>query len=105
MRKRNRQVWWSSRSRQDLEEIAAYLYRVAPRASAEKLLRALVEIGDSLNSRASLWPLRPELLAGIRSAPVRPYAIFYRVSDSEVEIVRVLHGHRNIEAVLRQAKI
>lgn len=101
MQKGNREVWWSLRSRQDLEEISRYLYQVAPRDSAERLVRGLLEAGENLSFRASLWPVRADVPMNIRSVLVRPYTLFYRVSDSEVEIVRILHGHRNIEDILR----
>lgn len=32
----------------------------------------------------------------------RKHIIFYRLTDSEVEIVRVIHGKRDIEAILKQ---
>lgn len=94
-------VWWSGPAHQDLEGISRYLYQVAPRDSAEKLLRALLQAGDDLSYRAMLWPVSADISSDIRSVLVRPYKLFYRASDSEVEVVRILHGHRNIEAILR----
>jgi plasmid stabilization system protein ParE len=35
----------------------------------------------------------------MRSIVVVPYLIFYRVREDSVQIVRVLHGHRDIEAM------
>ena len=101
MQKQNREVWWSSQSHQDLEGIAQYLYQIAPRESAEKLIHGLLQAGEDLSSRALLWPIRAEVSTNTRSVSVRPYSIFYRASDSEVEIIRVLHGHRNVEELLR----
>ena len=98
--RKNRTVWWSLPARQDLEEIAAYLYKVAPQNSTEKLLRALIAAGDDLSERALFWPERRDV-PGVRSVLVRPYSVFYQVPQNEVEIVRVLHGHRNLEAILR----
>ena len=37
---------------------------------------------------------------GIRRRPHGDYLIFYRVKDSVVEVVRVLHGARDYERVL-----
>lgn len=34
----------------------------------------------------------------MRSFVVGRYVIFYRFSDTEVEVIRILHGSRNIEA-------
>src|SRR5437870_5530960 len=41
---------------------------------------------------------RDELSAGLRSFPVHPFIIFFRVGDRTVEIARVLHGARDLEA-------
>jgi toxin ParE1/3/4 len=35
-------------------------------------------------------------------APVRDYLVFYRLVDDFVEVVRVLHGARDIEALLEE---
>lgn len=42
-------------------------------------------------------------LSGIRQYPIRGfknYLIFYRATESEVEVLRVLHGARDLEAIL-----
>ena len=49
---------------------------------------------------------RADNLKGIRRFPVsgafRKHLIFYRPNDAGIEIVRVLHGSRDIEAILTQ---
>jgi len=40
---------------------------------------------------------REELAAGIQSFPFGRYIIFYRAVTGGIEIVRVLHGARDIE--------
>lgn len=37
---------------------------------------------------------------GIRRRPHGAYLIFYRVKEGQVEIIRILHGSRDYEAVL-----
>lgn len=39
---------------------------------------------------------RSELLDGLRSFPVKRYVIFYRPINGGIEIVRILHGSRDI---------
>lgn len=39
---------------------------------------------------------RPELGVGIRSRPVQSYVIFYRETPTQLQIVRVVHGARDI---------
>jgi toxin ParE1/3/4 len=44
---------------------------------------------------------RPELAIDLRSFAVRNHVIFYTPLPKGVEIVRVLHGARDLETVLR----
>jgi toxin ParE1/3/4 len=44
---------------------------------------------------------RPELSASVRSSAVGNYVIFYREKQSTVEVVRVLHGRRDIGTIFR----
>lgn len=39
---------------------------------------------------------RVELAPGLRSFPVAPYVIFYRITSRGIEIIRILHGSRDI---------
>jgi toxin ParE1/3/4 len=43
---------------------------------------------------------RREFGAGIRSFPVRDYILVYRTIADGVELVRVVHGARDLERVL-----
>jgi len=38
-------------------------------------------------------------MSGLRSVLVSPYVIFYRVGESSLDIVRVLHGRRDLDAI------
>lgn len=40
-----------------------------------------------------------DLRPGLRSFPVGEYIIIYRLQDEDVQILRVLHGSRNIQAL------
>ncbi len=44
---------------------------------------------------------RDEITEGLRSFPVGRYVIFYRPIPEGVEIVRVLHGSRDIDALFQ----
>lgn len=43
---------------------------------------------------------RDSLRPGLRSFPVNDYLIFYRVEDGTAIILHVVHGSRNLEALL-----
>lgn len=44
---------------------------------------------------------RSELKGGLRSVVADRYVIFYRVTDHAIEIVRVLHGRRDLAAIFK----
>ena len=50
-----------------------------------------------LARHSGLGRLREELAEGLRSVPVGRYVIFYLAIPGGVQIVRVLHGARDIE--------
>ena len=42
---------------------------------------------------------RDELRPGYRSFPVGQYVVFYRLSDSGIQIMHVLYGKRDLDAL------
>jgi toxin ParE1/3/4 len=46
----------------------------------------------------TLGTARPELRPDLRSFPCKGYVIFFRYRDDALEVVAVLHGHRDIGA-------
>jgi toxin ParE1/3/4 len=84
---------------EDLIEIWGYLAREASERVADRQLQQI----DATCARLKAWPYsgrkRDDLLAGMRSVPIRPYVLFYRIHGDAVEIVRVLHGRRNIASI------
>jgi toxin ParE1/3/4 len=40
-----------------------------------------------------------DLKPGFRSFPVNNYVVFYRIGSGEVQVLRVLHGSRDAQAV------
>jgi toxin ParE1/3/4 len=43
---------------------------------------------------------RLEFGSDVRSFPIAPYVVFYRVARRHVQVLRVLHGHRDIQPPL-----
>jgi toxin ParE1/3/4 len=87
------------RADDDLADIWLHVARGDP-AAADRLLG---EIEAALNRLAD-FPLsgraRPELAPDLRSVPVRRYVLFYLPAPGGVDLVRVLHGARDLEAEL-----
>jgi len=85
-------------ARSDLSEIWDYIAD-----DNETRADAFVDIIDqkfqALASYPNMGRSRDELEEGPRSFPVGRQVIFYRVIAEGVEIIRVLHGSRDLDAI------
>jgi plasmid stabilization system protein ParE len=96
-------VRWAEEAVQDLEEIVGYVAADSP-ANARSLLTRLRERAASLDTAPLRGRVVPELARfGIRSwreLLVKPHRIIYRVVESEVHVLAVFDGRRDLEDVL-----
>jgi len=88
----------SPRAHADLIEIWSYIAEDSV-ANADIFIDKLGETLQSLARQPGSGRHREELAPGIQSFPFGRYVIFYRVVTSAIEIVRVLHGARDIESI------
>jgi toxin ParE1/3/4 len=96
MAHRRRPAVWSREARADLSEIWDYYAERAGRDPADKVIRDISNTARLIEDHPYAGRTRDELRPGIRSVPARPYVVFYRIRDDVPEIVRVLHGRRDI---------
>ncbi len=76
---------------QDLEEIGDYIAQDNP-SRALTFIQELREQCKKICNAPLGYRARPELGDGIRSCPFGNYMILYRPEESDVLIIRVLHG-------------
>jgi toxin ParE1/3/4 len=82
-----------------LDEI--WLYIAADNLmAADALIDTLVAKSALLTCNTELGRTRPEIHEGLRSFPVGNYILFYRAERGGIELTRVLHGARDIDALL-----
>jgi toxin ParE1/3/4 len=67
--------------------------------AASKLVRAIVSRFPRLASMPEMGRRRDELSEGLRSFPVSRYVIFYQLTENGIEIIRILHGARDLPAM------
>lgn len=103
------QIIKTPRARQDTADIATYLYSADPASDAsERFLTATENAFARLAAMPGVgvaYSSTPSRHAGLRRWPVpgfRNYLIFYHVVGDDIEIVRVLHGARDIAAALEE---
>ncbi len=82
----------------DLNEIWDYI-AADNETRADAFIDSIDQKLQTLASHPNLGRSREELAQGLRSFPVGRQVIFYRVIPGGVEIVRVLHGSRDLSAI------
>jgi addiction module RelE/StbE family toxin len=84
----------------DLEEIGDYIARDNPER-ARSFVAELVAKAQGLADIPKGFPLVPRYAGfGIRRRAHGAYLIFYRVEESRVTVIHILHGARDYEALL-----
>ncbi len=87
------------RAKTDLAEIWDYIADDSE-ARADAFIETIDRKFRALAGQPNMGRARDELETGLRSFPVGRYVIFYRPTPEGIEIVRVLHGARDLDALL-----
>ncbi|MCU0554424.1 MAG: type II toxin-antitoxin system RelE/ParE family toxin [Syntrophales bacterium] len=99
-----RQVVWTHEAVSDLEAIADYIARDSA-AYASAVLRELLDAGNSLDRFCRRGRVVPETrLAAIRELIVREYRLIYRVEQTRIVIVTIVHGRRDLRKLWSKAE-
>jgi toxin ParE1/3/4 len=94
-------------ARQDILDLVAYIAADNPTAAAalydayERILATTLERTPDIGRPYRATQAR---LQGVRVVPIgrfRNYLIFYRRRNDQVDVLRVLHGARDIRSILR----
>ena len=94
-------------AKQDLAEQAEYIRRNNPPA-ALRFLEAAERAFQNLAAMPGMGGLvesKKSELAGLRCWPIRGFEkhlIFYFMRDEAIDVIRVLHGARNLPAILEE---
>ena len=86
----------------DIFEIWDYIADDSMEA-ADRWVDQLDEKFQLIATQPMMGRAREELLPGLRSFPSRRYVIFYIPTGNGIDVVRVLHGARDIDAVFGDA--
>ena len=94
----SRPVRVSREAKADLREIRDHVaaFNVA---AAKKLVRQIAVTFDTLGDMPMVGRGRDDLAVGLRSLAVGKYVVVYRLLEDAVEIVRVIHGARDIPSL------
>jgi toxin ParE1/3/4 len=90
---------------QDLDEIVDYLAQFDPRVAVRFVtaVEKTAAVIERLPTLGEAYPSTSSAFRGIRRTTVkrfRKYVIYYRVIESGIEVLRILHGLRNAKAII-----
>lgn len=84
----------------DLERIGDYIARDNP-ARAASFVQELIEKARLLGETPQGFPVVPRYAhLGVHRCAHNNYLIFYRVEEDRVSIIHILHGARDVDALL-----
>jgi toxin ParE1/3/4 len=91
-------------AREDLDAIVDYIARHNPRA-AVRFIDAVADTAafiDRMPKIGEAYPVPSQRFAGVRRTSVkrfRKYVLYYREIEGGIEILRILHGARDADAI------
>jgi len=89
----------SEQAEADLDELWAYIAANNPDA-ADRIVDAVLE-GCQMHVRfPNIGQSRDDLRQGLRCFVVSPYVVFYRPIEDTIEVLRILHGARDISSLI-----
>lgn len=89
---------------EDLKSIADYLAEVSNLDQADRFLKKVDQKLTLITQFPNLGKPRSEVLPGLRSFPLDNYLLLYTVSDQCVEILRVVSGYRDLQALFNDVE-
>jgi toxin ParE1/3/4 len=103
-----RRVVRKPRARRDLLEHFVYIGENASVEEAERFLRAADAAFEQLAKRPAMGARRDyrnPRLTGLRMWPIsgfEKYLVFYRPTDRGIDVIRVLHGARDLKRLFEE---
>lgn len=87
----------SGQAEKDLEDIWVYLTQ-QDELLADKQVAQILDRLPMLSQYPNMGKQREDILVGLRSFPVKPYVIFYNKISDGIEVIRILHQARDVDA-------
>ncbi len=89
-------VQWTESALADLHAIEAYIAGRSPRY-ARSMVERIFERSDLLATQPRLGPILPEFQDdSIREVFENPFRIIYRICDSHIDVIAVVHAARRL---------
>ena len=92
----NRRFRLSQAASADLDDLWVYVAQEGSEGAANRLIDSITRRFPVLLQMPQSGRKRDEVRSGLRSHPVGNYVIYYREMKTGIEIVRVIHGARDV---------
>lgn len=83
----------------DLDDIWTFIAADSNEA-ADRVIDAITGKFEMLQTMPNSGRQRNELRTGLCNLPIGKFSIFYQVTEDTIEIVRILHGARDLPSLL-----
>lgn len=97
------QVFWSASAERDLGAIIDYI-AIEKKESAIQVLQKIKRVTSTLKTLPDRGRIVPELkeqgILFYHELIIKPWRVFYRISDKNVYVLAVIDSHRNVEDML-----
>jgi toxin ParE1/3/4 len=93
------QILFTPLAAEDLQQIWLYIAENAGRETAKKFLSEIKKKCETAAKFPESGRARHEFIINLRSIPFKNYVIFYLPLKDGIEVLRVLHGSRDIKQV------
>jgi toxin ParE1/3/4 len=94
----------TERAQADLDDLWDHLAE-RNEAAADRLVDEILERSRFHVRFPKTGRSRADIAPSVRSFVVRPYVIFFRAVDDTIEILRVLHGSRDIDSIMKSEEL
>lgn len=99
-----KQIIWSQDASKDFIETITYIKEKSGKDIATKIYQKIILKIEQLENFPESGRLVPELsnigVLSIREIIEKPWRIFYRITSSEIQIISLIDGRRNIQEIL-----
>ena len=92
----------TDQARDDLAALWAAIAAARDERTADRISRTILDRCRSHARMPETGRPRDEIAPGLRSFPVRPYVVFFRPEDDTILVLRILHGRRDVDRVMRE---
>ena len=92
-------VFFTRAAREDLIDIWTHIAADDP-AAADRVLDRLDEAAAHMADNPLMGPARDDIRPGLRYLVSGSYLLLYRITEDGVEIVRAVHGRRDLYGLI-----